>query len=281
MVDAMTRGHAAAVYALQGNWFRGMMSSLRAKLLAVALILVTWQILYLSGWKSPVVLPGPAAVVANLCQQVQEPLLWQAVWTTLNRALLGFGLALLIGAIAGALVARNGLLRAALGPIITGLQTMPAIAWFPFAIIFFGLNTSAILFVIVIGAAPSVAIGVMAGADHIPPLLLRAAKTMELTGVALYRHVIVPASLPMFVSGLRQGWAFAWRSLMAGELVVLVSNTASIGVLLENAQNMADMPAAIAIMIVILLIGIVMDSAFGAADRLIRRRWGLLVTEHG
>lgn len=121
----------------------------------------------------------------------------------------------------------------------------------------------------------------MAGADHIPPLLLRAAKTMELTGVALYRHVIVPASLPMFVSGLRQGWAFAWRSLMAGELVVLVSNTASIGVLLENAQNMADMPAAIAIMIVILLIGIVMDSAFGAADRLIRRRWGLLVTEHG
>lgn len=154
MVDAMTRGHAAAVYALQGNWFRGMMSSLRAKLLAVALILVTWQILYLSGWKSPVVLPGPAAVVANLCQQVQEPLLWQAVWTTLNRALLGFGLALLIGAIAGALVARNGLLRAALGPIITGLQTMPAIAWFPFAIIFFGLNTSAILFVIVIGAAP-------------------------------------------------------------------------------------------------------------------------------
>ncbi|WP_264990570.1 ABC transporter permease [Mycobacterium kiyosense] len=277
----MTRGHAAAVYALQGNWFRGMMSSLRAKLLAVALILVTWQILYLSGWKSPVVLPGPAAVVANLCQQVQEPLLWQAVWTTLNRALLGFGLALLIGAIAGALVARNGLLRAALGPIITGLQTMPAIAWFPFAIIFFGLNTSAILFVIVIGAAPSVAIGVMAGADHIPPLLLRAAKTMELTGVALYRHVIVPASLPMFVSGLRQGWAFAWRSLMAGELVVLVSNTASIGVLLENAQNMADMPAAIAIMIVILLIGIVMDSAFGAADRLIRRRWGLLVTEHG
>ena len=138
------------------------------------------------------------------------------------------------------------------------------------------MHTSAILFVIVIGAAPSVAIGVIAGADQIPPLLLRAAKTVGLRRFALYRHVIMPASLPMFVSGLRQGWAFAWRSLMAGELVVLVANTASIGVLLENAQNLSDMPSAIAIMIVILLIGVFVDAAFSAADRRIRRRWGLL-----
>ncbi|ODQ99348.1 ABC transporter permease [Mycobacterium intermedium] len=255
---------------------RDGLASLQAKFLAVAVILAVWQAVYASGWKPSYVLPSPGTVAANLWQQVREPLLWDAVWTTMNRALVGFGLALLLGTVAGAVISRNNLLRKAFGPIITGLQTMPAIAWFPFAIIFFGLHTSAILFVVVIGAAPSVAIGVIAGADHIPPLLLRAAKTMNLQGVALYRHVILPASLPMFVSGLRQGWAFAWRSLMAGELVVLVSNTASIGVLLENAQNMSDMPAAISIMIVILLIGIAMDGAFAAADRQVRRRWGLL-----
>lgn len=274
-----TQNYRVTAASRRGNWIRDGLASLQAKIVAVAVILAVWQVVYASGWKPSYVLPSPGTVAATLWQQAREPLLWDAVWTTMNRALVGFGLALLLGTVAGALISRNALLRNAFGPIITGLQTMPAIAWFPFAIIFFGLHTSAILFVVVIGAAPSVAIGVIAGADHIPPLLLRAAKTMNLQGVALYRHVILPASLPMFVSGLRQGWAFAWRSLMAGELVVLVSNTASIGVLLENAQNMSDMPAAISIMIVILLIGIAMDAAFAAADRQVRRRWGLLESD--
>jgi NitT/TauT family transport system permease protein len=261
---------------LGGGRLRSVLTSVAATTLAVVLVVAAWQVVYLSGWKPSFVLPGPGAVGANLWEQLHDPLLWEAIWTTLGRAVTGFGLALVIGSVVGAVIARNRLLRTAFGPIITGLQTMPAIAWFPFAIIFFGLHTSAILFVIVIGAAPSVAIGVIAGADQIPPLLLRAAKTMGLRRFALYRHVIMPASLPMFVSGLRQGWAFAWRSLMAGELVVLVANTASIGVLLENAQNLSDMPSAIAIMIVILLIGVFVDAAFSAADRRIRRRWGLL-----
>jgi NitT/TauT family transport system permease protein len=255
---------------------RSVLASIGAKILAVLVVLVLWELVYVSGWRPAFVLPDPQTVAANLWEQLNHALLWQAIATTMSRALTGFALALVIGSVAGAAISRNKWLRNAFGPIITGLQTMPAIAWFPFAIIFFGLNTSAILFVIVIGAAPSVAVGVIAGADHIPPLLLRAAKTMGLRRFGLYRHVILPASLPMFVSGLRQGWAFAWRSLMAGELVVLVSNTASIGVLLENAQNLSDMPSAIAIMIVILLIGIVVDAAFSAADRQIRRRWGLL-----
>jgi NitT/TauT family transport system permease protein len=261
----------------RGYWrLPTILRSASATVAALAVALAVWQSVYLSGWKPSYVLPSPWTVAANLWQQLHQALLWEAIWTTMGRALAGFGLALLIGSIAGAAISRNTLLRKLFGPIITGLQTMPAIAWFPFAIIFFGLHTSAILFVIVIGAAPSVALGVLAGADHIPPLLLRAAKTMGLRRFGLYRHVIAPASLPMFVSGLRQGWAFAWRSLMAGELVVLVANSASIGVLLDNAQNLSDMPSAIAIMVVILLIGIAVDAAFGVVDRRVRRRWGLL-----
>lgn len=255
---------------------QSVLASLWAKALALLVVLGAWQLVCLSGWKSSVVLPSPAAVGATLWQQLHDAVLWQAVSTTMARAVIGFGLSLLIGTVIGSVLSRNKLLRNTFGPLITGLQTMPAIAWFPFAIIFFGLNTSAILFVIVIGAAPSVALGVISGADHIPPLQLRAAKTMGLKRFALYRHVILPASLPTFVSGLRQGWAFAWRSLMAGELVVMVAGTASIGVLLENAQNMSDMPLAIAVMIVVLVIGIVVDSVFGVADRQIRRYWGLV-----
>ena len=246
------------------------------KLVAIAVVIAIWQLTVYSGWQPSFVLPRPAAVAENLWHQLHSALLWQAIATTMGRAVTGFALAALIGSITGALVARNRLLRTAFGSLITGLQTMPAIAWFPFAIIFFGLNTSAILFVIVIGAAPSVAIGVISGVDHISPLLLRAAATLQLRSIALYRYVIAPAALPMFVAGLRQGWAFAWRSLMAGELVVLVANTSSIGVLLENAQNLSDMPSAIAIMIVILVIGIVVDAVFSFADVRVRRRWGLL-----
>ena len=184
----------------------------------------------------------------------------------MGRAVYGFALAVVIGLAVGIadLAEQDG--ARAFGPIITGMQTMPAIAWFPFAIIFFGLTTSAILFVIVIGTAPAIAIAVIAGSDNIPPLLRRAAKTMGFKGFALYRHVILPASLPVFVTGLKQGWAFAWRSLMSGELVVIVANTASIGVLLENAQNLSDMPSAIAIMIVILALGIFIDGLFTLLD---------------
>jgi len=245
------------------------------KVLAIVLVLAIWELIYVANIKPHDIFPGPATVLSDLWDQANHSLLWQAIGTTLRRAVIGFALALVIGSVVGALVSRIKVLRAAVGSMITGLQTMPSIAWFPFAIIFFGLNTSAILFVIVLGAAPSIANGLIAGIDYTPPLLLRAGKTMGLHGFALYRHLILPASLPTFVAGLKQGWAFAWRSLMAGELLVIIAGSSSIGVLLSNDQNQADMPSAMAIMIVILILGILVDGLFGAADRAIRRRRGL------
>jgi NitT/TauT family transport system permease protein len=131
------------------------------------------------------------------------------------------------------------------------------------------------MFVVVLGAAPSIANGLIAGVDYTPPLLLRAGKMMGLRRISLYRHLILPASLPAFVAGLKQGWAFSWRSLMAGELLVVIANQPSLGVLLSTDQDQSDMPSATAIIIVILIIGIIVDSLFGVADRGIRRRWGL------
>jgi NitT/TauT family transport system permease protein len=256
---------------------RGAVRAWRAtwpKLLAIALVIAVWEAVHLSGWKH-YALPGPGAVFSGLWGQAGHALLWQAIATTMRRAAIGFGLAVLIGGVAGALVSRIKPLRAATGSVITALQTMPSIAWFPFAIILFGTSTAAILLVIVLGAAPSIANGLIAGVDYTPPLLLRAAKTMGLRRLALYRHLILPASLPSFVAGLKQGWAFAWRSLMAGELLVIILGQPSIGVLLSADQDQSDMVSAIGIMIVILALGIMVDMAFGVADLSIRRRWGL------
>src|ERR1700683_2558945 len=144
-----------------------------------------------------------------------------------------------------------------------------------FAIILFGISTTTILFVIVLGAAPSIANGLIAGVDYTPPLLLRAGKMMGLRRLSLYRYLILPASLPAFVAGLRQGWAFAWRSLMAGELLVTIAGQPSLGVLLSTDQAQADMESATAIIIVILILRIIVHTLFGMADKAIRRRWGL------
>jgi sulfonate transport system permease protein len=242
--------------------------------LAIIIVLGIWELVHLSGWRKEI-FPGPGGTLANLGDQLKTGLLWHAIATTGERAVIGFGLAAGIGAVIGALVSRIRPLRAAVGSLITGLQTMPSIAWFPFAIILFGINTSAILFVIVLGAAPSIANGLIAGVDYTPPLLLKAGAMMGLRRISLYRHLILPASLPAVVAGLRQGWAFAWRSLMAGELLVIIANQPSLGVLLSNDQDQADMQSATAIIIVILILGILVHTLFSAADRAIRRRWGL------
>jgi NitT/TauT family transport system permease protein len=244
------------------------------KLLALVLALAVWQLVYLSGFKSAI-LPGPATTLTDLWHQLHGALLWTAVGTTLRRAVIGFALALVIGTVVGALVSRIRPLRAAVGSLITALQTLPSIVWVPFAIILFGANTTAILFVIMMTAAPAIANGLIAGADFLPPLLLRAGKTMGLRRVSLYRHVIMPATLPAYVNGLKQGWVFGWHGLIAAEIVVIILGQPSLGVLLSNDQDQADMAGAIAIILVILIIGIVVDVLFNAVNGRIRRRWGV------
>jgi NitT/TauT family transport system permease protein len=222
------------------------------------------------------VLKGPTVVLPTLWGLMHHQLLWQAVGITLRRAAEGYGLALVIGTVLGAFVARIPPLRAGVGSIITGLQVMPSIVWFPFAIILFGLTTPAILFVMVLGAAPSIANGLITGVDYTPPLLLKAGKTMGLRGFNLYRYLILPASLPAYVAGMKQGWAFAFRGLMAGELLVLIIGQPSIGVLENNYQDLDFFAGATSILIIILIIGIAVDTLFTAADKAVRRRRGLL-----
>ena len=247
------------------------------KLLAVAIVLIVWQLVVWSGWKPEYVLPGPRAVwdsfVANFSTNMD------AAWTTLQRGFKGFAFALVIGTIVGALVARNRVLRSAIGSLITGLQTMPSVAWFPLAILLFKLGEGAIFFVVVLGAAPSIANGLIGGIDHIQPILLRAGTVLGARRWKLFRYVILPAALPSFVAGLKQGWAFAWRSLLAGELIVLIPGKFSLGQQLDNARQLADAPGLYGMMIVIFVIGVLVDTfVFGFAERKIRKRYGLVDT---
>ncbi|GGS71073.1 sulfate ABC transporter permease [Planobispora rosea] len=242
---------------------------------AIVIVLAVWQGVVLAGWWPEYVFAGPVTTLTELADRMGEAEFYGAVAVTMRRAVVGFALAIAVGLVVGALVSRIRPLRRAVGSLITGLQTMPSIAWFPLAILLFGLTESAITFVVILGAAPSIANGLIAGVDYTPPILLRAGHMLGLRRLSLYRHVILPASLPSFLAGLKQGWAFAWRSLMAGELLVIIANQASLGEQLHFARELADSAGLLATMIVILVIGIAVDLLFGAADTALRRRWGL------
>jgi NitT/TauT family transport system permease protein len=247
------------------------------KVAALVLGIGFWQVVVWSGWRPEFALAPPREAWNDLWEYLEEGTLTTALGITMRRAAVGFALAIVIGTIVGSLVARIRPLRAAVGSLITGLQTMPSIAWFPLAILIFQLSEQAILFVVVLGAAPSIANGLIAGADTIPPILLRAGRVLGARGLAAYRYVILPASLPSFVGGLKQGWAFAWRSLMAGELLVVLRGKESVGFLLNQNREVNNSSGLLATMIVILVIGIVVDSVlFGTLERAIQRRWGLL-----
>jgi NitT/TauT family transport system permease protein len=241
-------------------------------LLAAATVVVgLWQLVVLSGVKPAHVLPGPLVVGERLLQDITDSRLLAAVGTTLRRIGVGFGLALMIGSLIGIAIVRWQVLRTAIASLITGLQTMPSIAWFPLAILLFGLTEQAILFVVVLGAAPSVANGLIAGVDQVPRILLRAGRVLGARGIDAFRLVVLPASLPSFISGMKQAWAFA------GELLVIIAQQPARGVRLQLSRELADADGLLATMIVILLIGIVVDALlFGRLDTAIRRRWGLL-----
>ena len=259
------------------DWPRRLWSATWPKIGAIGLALLIWQLIFWSGHWPDYALPSPGEVLPEFWSQLIDGTFSKAIGITMQRAFIGYTMALVIGVVVGALVSRNRILRSAFGSLITGLQTMPSIAWFPLAILLFKISESAILFVVVLGAAPAIANGLIAGADNIPPILLRAGRVLGARRWSLYRHVVLPASLPSFVAGMKQGWAFAWRSLMAGELIVIVANAQSIGFLLQRDRDLNDATGLISVMILILIIGIIVDSVFfGTLERTIRKRWGMV-----
>ncbi|MGW4031182.1 ABC transporter permease [Streptomyces sp. NPDC004838] len=248
-------------------------------LLAVALVLAVWQTLVWAKVTDEGSLPAPSAVWDSVSDLWLRGTLLEIVWTSISRGLLGFLLALAIGTPLGLLVARVKFVRAAIGPILSGLQSLPSVAWVPPAVIWLGLNNQMMYAVILLGAVPSIANGLVSGVDQVPPLFLRAGRTMGATGLRGTWHIVMPAALPGYVAGLKQGWAFSWRSLMAAEIIASSPDLGlGLGQLLENGRNNSDMPGVFLAILLILTVGIAIDLLiFSPLERAVLRGRGLLV----
>ena len=241
-----------------------------------ALLVLVWHLLVLMEVWSPVLLPGPGAVGVYLWQSVLDGTLAEASWITMTRLVIGYVIGCIIGLPLGIMTARSKTLNDTLGVLALGLQTLPSVCWVPLALLWFGQSESAMLFVVIMGTLWSVLIAVDNGVRNLPPIYTRAARTMGSTGFHTLRHVILPASMPYVISGMKQGWAFAWRSLMAAEIYVTLLSGYGLGHLLHFGRELNAMEQVTGVMLVIVVIGLLADKIlFSPWERFLHRRWGL------
>ncbi|MDT7550468.1 MAG: sulfonate transport system permease protein [Actinomycetota bacterium] len=259
--------------------WRKVLSATWPPVLAIALLLAAWELTYRAGVKPPYALPSPADVGLVLRDQLRDGTLLHAMATSLTRGGLGFLAALAIGTPLGLLIARVRPIRRGIGPLVSGLQSLPSVAWVPAAIIFFGIGDAAIYSVVLLGAIPSIANGMVSGIDQVPPLYERVGRVLGARGLSAARHVLLPAALPGYVGGLRQGWAFSWRSLMAAELIVNSPELGQgLGQLLDAGRTLSDMSLVFAGILGILVVGIAVElCVFAPLERRVLRRRGLLI----
>ena len=224
---------------------------------------------------SPVLVPGPLSVWEYLLSAVEDRTLFEALWVTVKRLLLGYFIGVVIGVPLGLVTARFKWAGDTIGVLGLGLQTLPSVCWVPLALLWFGQTEAAMQFVVIMGTLWSVQISTDNGVRNVPPIYQRAAKTMGSRGLHTWIKVNLPASLPFIVSGVKQGWAFAWRSLMAAEIFVTVLTGYGLGFLLHNGRELGAMDQVVGIMLVIVLIGLLADRIlFSPWERFIHRRWG-------
>ena len=250
---------------------RWLVKELGPPLVGIAGAVAVWAIL-----AATTSIPSPATVWTAFVNGVRDGTLPEAAAKTLIRLAFSFAVAVVIGTSLGLLLAVNEFARRSIRPLVVALQITPFVAWVPLAVIWFGTSERAVVFVAIVGSFPAMTLATLQAIRQVPPLLERTGRTMGARGWQLYRKVILPAALPGVMAGLQQAWGFAWKALMAGELIVAAAH-AGLGHLLDPRGGVA-IPTVFAALGVILVIGVAVDYLlFGQLDRRIRRRRGLIV----
>ena len=243
-----------------------------------AVLIAIWEYGSHARWWNPVLIPAPSEIAKFIVKALGNGELLSACWVTIKRLLYGYIIGVALGIPLGLLTARFKFANNTLGVTALGLQTLPSVCWVPLSLLWFGQTEKAMLFIVVMGTLWAVLLATDHGIRQIPPIYRRAAATMGSSGFHLLWRVLLPASLPHLVSGTKQGWAFAWRSLMAAEIYVTVLTGFGLGHLLHYGRELHAMDQVAAVMLIILLIGFAADKVlFSPWERFLRSRWGLTV----
>jgi NitT/TauT family transport system permease protein len=238
-----------------------------------SLLLGAWALLAKLRIWPPYLFPAPWQVAEALWAGMKDHSFLIGIAVTMKRMLIGYSLSVLLGMVLGIGVASNRFLEETVGPLLVSLQSLPSICWVPLAILWFGLTEKAILFVVLMGCILSVTIAMEDGRKQMPKIYTMAGRNLGASGFRLFWYVMLPASLPYIVSGLKQGWAFGWRSLIQAEMIFL---TVGLGQQLMMGRDLNDMSQVIAVMILIVALGSLVNRlVFRTMERTLQDRWGL------
>jgi NitT/TauT family transport system permease protein len=256
---------------------RRVLSSGLPPVVAIVLFVAVWQAVWASAIYPEYQLPAPLAVWHEFLGTVDDGSIWDIIWTSLHRAVLGFLASVVIATPLGLLIAKVRVVRSAIGPILAGMQSLPSVAWVPAAVLWFGLTDATIYVVVLLGAIPSIANGLVAGIDQVPPILPRVGQVMGAGRIDSARLILLPAALPGYLAGCKQGWAFSWRSLLAAEIIATSPQLGvGLGAYLKQGSDFNSMAGVIAAIFLILLVGIGIELlAFRPLERRILRTRGL------
>jgi NitT/TauT family transport system permease protein len=236
-------------------------------------VLAVWQILYQLRIWPPYAFPSPGEVVRALRQGFADHTFWIGIGVSMRRVLAGYIISVLLGTLLGVLIAWSRTLEETVGGLAMSLQSLPSICWLPLAVLWFGLNEKAIVFVVVMGSLLAVTLDTTLGIRQVPRIYLMAGRNLGAHGHRLFLHVLIPASLPHLISALKHGWAFAWRSLISGEMIFV---SLGLGQLLMMGRDLNDMSQVVAVMALIMAVGYAVDRLiFEQVERRMRVRWGL------
>ena len=243
------------------------------------IVLIWWLLTDVFKVWPPYVFPGPGAVWEEFSYGLwgsgpQDGKLLMSVGNSLRRVAIGYALGVGLGGVIGLLMSLWRPLRDTLGAYLQGLQSVPSIAFVPFAILFLGLNERAVLFVVILEALIPVALAVSGAVLNVPPAWRTAGRTLGANNFSLVTRVLLPAALPNIVTGLRTAWSFAWRALIGAEL--LTANP-GLGRLLEVGRNTSNVALVIATIIIVGVVGGLFDMIIRALESRIRRDYGLEV----
>jgi len=285
-IDSRADDSAAAVAGLDAldtptvvakPWWRRALATWVPPIIALVLFVLVWQLVWASAIASEFKIPQPLSVWDEFAATVTDGRVLDILWTSISRAFVGFAVALVIATPLGLLVAKATVVRAAIGPLLSGLQSLPSVAWVPAAILWFGLTDATIYFVVLAGSIPSIANGLVAGIDQIPPILPRVGRVLGARGLRSARHILLPAALPGYLAGCKQGWAFSWRSLMAAEIIAAGPLLGfGLGAYLKEGSDLSNMPEVIAAIFLILVVGIGIELlVFRPIERRVLRARGL------
>jgi len=249
------------------------------QLIFAAGVLAVWEALALAKIWPPYLFPTPQGVAQSLYDGFKDHSLWIGIGVSLRRVVIGYAISVVLGILLGMILAWSKFLEDTVGHLVLSLQSLPSVCWLPIAILWFGLHETAIIFVTVMGSMLAITQATKAGFDNVPRILSMAGSNLGAKGPQMFWHVLLPASLPYLLDGLRQGWAFAWRSLVQGEMLY---GALGLGQLLNEGRDLDDINQVVAVMLLIALLGYIVDSVFfRRLDSSVRVKWGMTATVAG